>query len=432
MSQEGPSVEAAQADPATLQAPSEPRTPLLTALAVSVAVLAPLLAYLGNQGIAPMVALAGVLCLPLLVRNRPPSVGTGILMVLLAWGLFTTAWSPTVLGDFHRYALVEKLTPLKLALQLPLYAGFVIALLGISTGGARRAVLVLAIGLVVAAVVTAAEGALGGQLYQWIKAKAGQATSPDLAARNVARAAYAMAVLFWPAALVLWRGRVGRGAAVVLAVGALTGAVLLDADAVLAAALASVGAFLMVRFGGRPGVLACIGAVLAYLALAPLVADFATGPDLAFEVAADGKLSWAVRIDIWRDVARLVEQKPFLGWGLDASRVLPGVPLHPHDAALQVWLELGLVGVALTGLFWTWLFAGVERLARTDPPLAGAAAGSAAAYLTIGALSFGVWQEWWMALGALAIGVTVLLARSRGLVVQGRWPWDGAGAPTGA
>ena len=83
------------------------------------------------------------------------------------------------------------------------------------------------------------------------------------------------------------------------------------------------------------------------------------------------------RVAIWRFTTERVVERPWLGWGMDASRMWPGViPLHPHNAALQVWLELGVVGAACAAV--------------------------AIAYLTIGALSFGVWQEWWLGLGVLA------------------------------
>jgi hypothetical protein len=36
-----------------------------------------------------------------------------------------------------------------------------------------------------------------------------------------------------------------------------------------------------------------------------------------------------------------------------------------------------------------------------------------AAYLVIGGLSFGVWQEWWLALGALTAAVCAGLAAGR-------------------
>ena len=51
--------------------------------------------------------------------------------------------------------------------------------------------------------------------------------------------------------------------------------------------------------------------------------------------------------------------------------------------------------------------------ARTDRVLAAVCAATAASYLTVGALSFGVWQEWWLALGALAFAACAVLARAR-------------------
>ena len=73
----------------------------------------------------------------------------------------------------------------------------------------------------------------------------------------------------------------------------------------------------------------------------------------------------------------IVFQRPLLGWGLDTSRAIPGgtdlrpihyivpwsdkpithpdqnLPLHPHNAALQIWLELGLFGV-IAFMFAVW------------------------------------------------------------------------------
>ncbi|MEO6341223.1 MAG: hypothetical protein ABIO39_14370, partial [Caulobacteraceae bacterium] len=48
------------------------------------------------------------------------------------------------------------------------------------------------------------------------------------------------------------------------------------------------------------------------------------------------------------------------------------------------------------------------KVEARDRTLAAVGAATALAYLTIGALSFGIWQEWWLALGALAAGVFTL------------------------
>ena len=102
-----------------------------------------------------------------------------------------------------------------------------------------------------------------------------------------------------------------------------------------------------------------------------------------------------------------------IAWGLDASRAFPNaIPLHTHDAAMQLWLELGLPGAALTAAFFVWLIGRIDRLEANDRPAAAAAAASLSAYLVVGALSFGAWQEWWLALGALAAAATTALTRA--------------------
>jgi O-antigen ligase len=76
----------------------------------------------------------------------------------------------------------------------------------------------------------------------------------------------------------------------------------------------------------------------------------------------------------------------------------PGIQLHPHNNPLQIWMELGVIGAVAAAAFWV---LALGRLSRPRPDLAVAAtAGCAAAYLLFG-VNFGVWQEWWLALGAL-------------------------------
>ena len=51
----------------------------------------------------------------------------------------------------------------------------------------------------------------------------------------------------------------------------------------------------------------------------------------------------------------------------------------------------------------------LRRLARDERSLVAAGtAASAAVYVFFGAISFGVWQEWWLALGALVAVIAAL------------------------
>jgi O-antigen ligase len=99
---------------------------------------------------------------------------------------------------------------------------------------------------------------------------------------------------------------------------------------------------------------------------------------------------------------------------LDASRLLPPpVSLHPHNGPLQIWLELGAHGAVLAALVWWALFDLCARAARNDRPGGAAAGGAATAYFVIGALSFGVWQEWWLGLGAVTAAVCAAVLAQR-------------------
>ncbi len=71
------------------------------------------------------------------------------------------------------------------------------------------------------------------------------------------------------------------------------------------------------------------------------------------------------------------------------------IPLHPHNAVLQVWLEMGAVG-ALIGL--GLLLSILRAIVRIkDNRLYRAAALGMFSYgLALGSLSFGIWQSWWL------------------------------------
>jgi O-antigen ligase len=382
-------------------------------LTTAVAALTPLVAYLGNLGFAPLVALAGLLYLPRLWRDRPASAGYALLLALALWALVSMLWSGAFGRsiDLKQYEGFEAYTGIKLALQLGLYGTFVLAALSLTPEAGGRASRVLAFGLLAVSLLFVVEAVLKAPLYQWIRRASGQETNLGWAMRDVARVAYVLALLFWPATLALTRMRLAPAAAV-LALFVIVGAYLLNADAPLAALAVASLVFAAVWFLGRRAILAWGVGVIVYFTAAPLVIH-ALGPGQLIQVAPGDirVLSWEIRLDIWRFATARILERPFFGWGLDASRTFaPQIPLHTHDAALQIWLELGAVGAALAALFWLWLARRIDTLEAENRGVAAASAACASAYLTIGALSFGVWQEWWLALGALGIASCAALA----------------------
>jgi O-antigen ligase len=83
---------------------------------------------------------------------------------------------------------------------------------------------------------------------------------------------------------------------------------------------------------------------------------------------------------------------------------------HPHNAFLQLWAELGLVGAILAALLAVRLFDAVGRLKPLLQPfvLTWIAVTSA-----IALVSHGAWQAWWVA--AIAASAAGFLAIEREL-----------------
>lgn len=113
------------------------------------------------------------------------------------------------------------------------------------------------------------------------------------------------------------------------------------------------------------------------------------------------------RLQIWSFVVDRANERPLAGWGLDASRRIPGghvntslgeerLPLHPHNAILQVWLELGVPGVILLALI-VGCVAMVPRREPDSAKVAAVRAGMIMSTMTVACLAFGVWQNWWVA-----------------------------------
>ncbi|WP_374470186.1 O-antigen ligase family protein [Phenylobacterium sp.] len=362
------------------------------------ALMTPLMAWLAPLGFAPLVALLGLLSLPALrmtSNDRPVLVA---LLVAVLWAATASTWSP------HRVEEAEDSTALKLALQLPLYWSAVC--------GARRAaprlrtiaLQVLAWGLAALGLMLIIEAFTGAALYQLLHERFYEPTRPDLAARNLSRSTFVLALL-WPVAAVGAMRVKGMGwLSIPMAVGAVVGAVAFDADApALAVFLAGGVVLAALRWpADAPRALGSLAAV-AYIVM-PAVVIAVRAAARALHFTPDIPLSWAMRLGYWTHAADWIGDHPLRGWGLDASREFgPGIVLHPHNGPLQIWLELGAVGALMAAAIW-WL--ALSRLSRSKPDLITAAAtASAAVYLLFGGVNFGVWQEWWLAMAALVAAV---------------------------
>lgn len=100
----------------------------------------------------------------------------------------------------------------------------------------------------------------------------------------------------------------------------------------------------------------------------------------------------AGRFGFWQNFLSGVHDPIWFGYGLHHSNVLytgPQVPLHPHHIMLQIWFELGIVGLALVAGLVGWLY---HRL-RDQPAMQA----TFTAYLAAAFTAFSLWQSWWLA-----------------------------------
>ena len=384
-------------------------------LAAAAFLLVPL-AALAPKGLSPLALVAGVGALGALIGHRQPLPRAfpwlaAAVALLLAWCWLSALWAidPGVAVErAWKLTLVGVVGPLVLAGALALPAERQ------SWLGAG-----LCAGLALGIAIMLADASLDGALRRAIR---DDPAYYGLASLN--RGATVAMLAMWPAALWLWRRGVRsdrrwmRAAAPALIAGCVALPALLESQSSLAA-LALGGATFAVVAGARGAGTRLLAVALGLgTILAPALPLTVLAPERVL-AWTDGLSSTAVhRLYIWQFTAERILERPILGWGLDSSRVMPGrdahlldinpdlpadvygtmqvLPLHPHNAPLQVWLELGLPGAALlaalsAGLLW-WLARRVPGRLQ-----AAAAASVLMVALAVSSLSYGIWQTWWLA-----------------------------------
>ena len=375
-------------------------------------VLTPLLGWAGSLGFAPAVALAGLLTVSSLRVRTEDRALLLALFTALVWACASVFWSPWRPGD------LEEQTGLKLVFMLALYGCAVSAARAVPEVRLPGLIKGLVAATLILALILLLEAATAAAGYKILLGLIGQTVRPDYAIKNVAQGLYVLTLLA-PMAIAAVTGRARWVLGLGLGAGIIGPALVFGYDApllALACALLAGGLVWFLPFMG-PRLLAGLSA--GGFLLAPVLVNG------AFTLGLDERLSpflsesWLQRLGYWSKAVEWIWARPLPGWGLDASRAFgPGIQLHPHNAPLQVWMELGLIGAVAAAIVWASIFSGLSRPVRT--PAAAVAAAAATAYLVFGAVSFGVWQEWWLALGALTALACILVLRARPIDLSGR------------
>jgi O-antigen ligase len=122
------------------------------------------------------------------------------------------------------------------------------------------------------------------------------------------------------------------------------------------------------------------------------------------------------RVNIWQSFGDVARQSPWFGFGIGTTRAMDKMPIaqqvspshrellgagHPHNMFLQVWVELGIMGV-LFALILIALY-GVRPLAHLDAATLAPRYALVCTISLIALVGHGLWQGWWIAAIAAAL-----------------------------
>jgi glycosyltransferase involved in cell wall biosynthesis/O-antigen ligase len=384
------------------------------------ALVGPTLALYQGLAIAPLVIVAGIAAAFLSLSQdgtlpRPPVTLTALIFIGVAWAAISLGWT-----------IEEPLLAAWRLTRMAFMCGAGLLLVASANRLSAREIRVVAVmsaaGMLIALVVMAIETTLGAPILGLFA----RPLSPywPRVLDHYDRGLTVVSLVLWPTAALLGPKR--RLPALGLFLAALLLLPLFAQSTALLALVVGLASALVIFIAPSRAPLWFAGGLLGLILLSPLGGRLGPSPD-ELNLAQPGAVaSGEHRLVIWRFVADHVFERPLLGWGFDSSRVIPGgqrefaptamlLPLHPHNAGLQWWLELGLPGAALGAGLLAWCAARLRRI--TDTPTVAAAAGALFTATTYAELSYGIWQGWWLA--TLLLGGALMAAAVRLQVVGG-------------
>jgi O-antigen ligase len=383
---------------------------------VPAAILAPSLALFAPKGLAPALAVTALLALASLIRRgRLRDIVLSrtalILGLALGWSLLSMLWA---------------IDPAKVpgrSGQLALLFFAVLTTLALDAGegnGARTLRRSIIIGVFLGGFLLAWELATEGTLNLLVRGVLDQPGQWRTFKLNGGTALFL--ILAWPVMyLVRKKPEAFYG---MIALTLIVTLLAISTTAKIALATGGMVFVLTYAYGARA--IRPIAILAATLVLAtPLVTATVLAPDRVEAVMPEMKRSGLHRLIMWEFAARRIAEKPIAGWGLGASRAIPGgdqvVPraeerylgqekyltIHPHNWAIQAWLELGFPGaLLLAALAWLTMTQTATRFHNRTARASAAAAAATALVFTMA--SWSLWQAWWIS--ALALGAALVIA----------------------
>ena len=365
-----------------------------------------------SKAMTLLVVLGGLAGLKAILNNRHqnPQVFTPLtitLVLLFFWAGVSSLWN---LNDFRALILCIRLLALCIAgflltqicaglspetmkrLQTTVLVGFGLGLLGLLTGYAYA---------------NTYKDSLWGSYY----------FDPLTTLNN---GAVVIALLLWPVSLIVWH-KLNPLMAIFLIFAVSAGLMFLSSGASLLAVAVGGVTFIICLLLGRSVGIAIAILTAGFVLYVPTITEKYTTSGTVSELVESAPPSVKHRVVMWNFVSQKIKEAPFWGHGMDSSRHIPQdkfrlssnmeiMPLHPHNAALQIRMELGLPGVTLAIALVLSIFWAILKEASSRQQMA-IRISALCTYLSVGAVSYGVWQAWWIASAwALAAIVQITLS----------------------
>ena len=128
------------------------------------------------------------------------------------------------------------------------------------------------------------------------------------------------------------------------------------------------------------------------------------------------------RLEIWSFVTKYAMNNPLYGFGIEAAKYVPAFEhdyvhhktatiLHPHNFAIQIWIEFGVIGATLFSvilLFCIHRLSNIENLhVRKMITII------LLITLIIASMTYGLWQSWWLGTFVFILAVSIVFTEKQ-------------------
>ena len=320
--------------------------------------------------------------------------------ILMLWGIFSCAWS------------ISPIESIMISSQLI----FVIIMSHILTNKTnifvdktKNLIKRITIGILAAAIIFSIEAFTDGMFYRLVRGVVQPNSNGHFEYSWLDKGCSVLSVSTWALIYLLVKAR-KKIRALILYSAIFILLLASDSTASFVAFILGGIAYLAVYFSPRIMAFLLALSVIAYMIIMPI---FSLKQDPR-EITSEYKkipISYAHRLFIWNFTAEKSMENPFIGKGIGSSKLVPvldsdivpylhynlsPLPRHPHNNILQIWLEMGAIGLVIAGTYIWNILAQLRVISRKNNNFGAAIHAVFINYFFIGMVSFNIWQSWWM------------------------------------